>query len=205
MGSFSAQLLALVGVVIGAAATFGAQFVTDRTAWHREQSVRWDKKRADAYAEYAFAVKKVISLAVRIAAHRGIHSVGEPLSPDEGVALLAEAEHERGVRWETILLLGSDEVVEAGRRWHQSVYPLEEIARGYTLTPDWNAVVAVVSRERGHFYEAARNDLGLRRGSSPGIYDWRFLENAVSRDARMAPVHESSSIQVSYPVHESTE
>jgi len=178
MASLAEQLPALIGVLLGAGATFGATFAADRARWHREQSVRWDVKRADAYAEYAFAVKSVISLAVRIAAHRGAHSTGEPLPPDEGVGLLAEAEHERAVKWETVLLLGSDDVVKAGRRWQQSVFPLEEIARGRRAAAEWDAAVAVVSRERGLFYEAARNDLGLQKGSTPGIYDWQFLETA---------------------------
>ena len=188
MAGFAEQLPALIGVLLGAGATFGATFATDRARWHRDQSVRWDVKRADAYAEYAFALKRVISLAVRIAAHRGAHSLGEPLPPDEGIGLLAVAEHERGVKWETVLLLGSDNVVKAGRRWQQSVFPLGEIARGRRVTAEWDAAVAVASRERGRFYEAARNDLGLQKGSDPGIYDWQFLEIAsASGDTHVPP------------------
>lgn len=187
MASFTEQLPALIGVLLGAGATFGATFATDRARWHRDQSVRWDVKRADAYAEYAFAVKSVISLAVRIAAHRGAHSLGEPLSPDEGIGLLAEAEHERGVKWETVLLLGSDNAVKAGRRWQQSVFPLEEIARGRRVAAEWDAAVAVASHERGRFCEAARNDLGLKKGSIPGIYDWQFLETASASSGTHVP------------------
>lgn len=187
MASFTEQLPALIGVLLGAGATFGATFATDRARWHRDQSVRWDVKRADAYAEYAFAVKRVISLAVRLAAHRGAHSLGEPLSPDDGTELLADAEHERAVKWETVLLLGSDNVVIAGRRWQQSVFPLEEIAWGRRVAADWDATVAVVSHERGRFYEAARNDLGLQKGSNPGIYDWQFLEAASASGGTRVP------------------
>jgi hypothetical protein len=82
------------------------------------------------------------------------------------------------VKWETVLLLGSDEVVKAGRRWQQSVFPLEEIARERRAAAEWDAAAAVVSRQRGTFYEAARNDLGLQKGGTPGIYDWQFLETA---------------------------
>jgi hypothetical protein len=78
MASLAEQLPALIGVLLGAGATFGATFATDRARWHREQSVRWDVKRAD---EYAFAVKRVISLAVRIAAHRGAHSTENRCRP----------------------------------------------------------------------------------------------------------------------------
>jgi hypothetical protein len=192
MASFTEQLPALIGVLLGAGATFGATFATDRARWHRDQSVRWDVKRADAYAEYAFAVKRVISLAVRVAAYRGAHSLGEPLSPDEGTELLAGAEHERAVKWETVLLLGSDNVVLAGRRWQQSVFPLEEIAWGRRVAAEWDAAVAVVSHERGRFYEAARNDLGLKKGSTPGIYDWQFLETASASGGTRIPPEPAS-------------
>jgi len=188
MASLAAQLPALIGVLIGAAAAYAATFATDRTRWRREQSVRWDVKRADAYAEYGFAVKKVITLAVAIAGHSGAFSVTEPLTPAEGVGLLADAEHERAMKWETVLLLGSDEVVEAARRWHRSVFRLQEIARGYATADGWDEAVKVVSRERGRFYEAARRDLGLRQGNAAGIYDWHYSQSArASREARISP------------------
>lgn len=49
--------------------------------------MRWDDKRLAVYAEYANALKKVVSIAVRLAAHRGIHPDVDVLSPDEGTRL----------------------------------------------------------------------------------------------------------------------
>ena len=35
--------------------------------------MRWDDKRFSTYAEYAHSLKQVISISLRLAAHRGIH------------------------------------------------------------------------------------------------------------------------------------
>lgn len=73
--SFREQLPALIGAVIGAAATYAVTSAAERSRWRREQSVRWDDRRALAYSEYGFAIKKVIAIAVRISAYRDAHSV----------------------------------------------------------------------------------------------------------------------------------
>lgn len=53
-------------------------------------------------------VKKVISLALRLAAHRGVHPDIDKLSPEEAMPALAVAEEERTMKWEAVLLLGTD-------------------------------------------------------------------------------------------------
>ena len=61
---------ALVGVLVGAIATYAATAATERARWHRMQSVRWDEKRINVYTEYAHVLKQVITTALRIAAAR---------------------------------------------------------------------------------------------------------------------------------------
>lgn len=73
MQSLVQQLPALIGVLLGALATYAATSATERARWRRTQSIRWDDKRLAAYADYASAVKKLSSLSVRLAAYRGIH------------------------------------------------------------------------------------------------------------------------------------
>jgi len=53
------QFPALIGVVIGALASYLAGAATERTRWRRERSSRWDDRRAQAYADYGYAVKNV--------------------------------------------------------------------------------------------------------------------------------------------------
>ncbi|MFC0430794.1 hypothetical protein [Kutzneria buriramensis] len=84
MQAFVQQLPALLGVLVGALASYTATSAAERARWRRAQSVRWDDKRLTAYAEYAHAVKKVISISVRLAAHRGVHRDIDALPPEEG-------------------------------------------------------------------------------------------------------------------------
>jgi len=70
MSGITQQLPALLGAVIGAAATYLAGAATERTRWRRERSSRWDDKRAQAYSEYGYAVKNVYVQCQRIAGSR---------------------------------------------------------------------------------------------------------------------------------------
>lgn len=183
------QLPALLGVVVGALATYAVQAASERARWRREQSVRWDQSRVQVYAEYSHAIKKLISVAQRIAAHRGAHRLGESLSPEEGRDLLAAAEEERGIRWEAVLLLGSVAAVRAGREWQRSVFRLQQIARGLEPAESWTAAVEVASRARGAFYEVARRDLGLPSDSASHLFDWQFNALEQTQHARNAQDH----------------
>jgi len=66
------QLPALVGVVVGAGASYLIGAATDRARWQRGQSTRWDERRAQAYADYGYAVKALYMQGVRIANSRGL-------------------------------------------------------------------------------------------------------------------------------------
>jgi hypothetical protein len=59
MSGTGQQLPALIGVVIGALASFLAGAASERTRWRPERSSRWDERRAQAYADYGYAVKNV--------------------------------------------------------------------------------------------------------------------------------------------------
>ncbi|MBC6447979.1 hypothetical protein [Actinokineospora xionganensis] len=174
MQLFMQQLPTLIGVLVGALATFTATSVAERSRWRRTQSVRWDDKRLAAYAEYAHAVKKVISISVRLAAHHGIHQDLDVLAPEEGLAALALAEEERTMKWETILLLGTDHTVVAARAWHDSVFKLQRIASGVDVESSWADAVGAVSRARRGFYEAAKADIGIKVGDAPESYEWQL-------------------------------
>lgn len=173
MQTFLQQLPALIGVVIGALASFAATSAAERARWRRAQSVRWDERRLTAYAEYAFAVKKVISLSVRIAAHRGVHPDIDALSPEEGLPALAAAEEERTVKWETVLLLGTGDTVVAARAWHESAFRLQRVASGAEIGMAWAEAVDAVSKARRRFYEAAKADIGIAIGDLPESYEWQ--------------------------------
>jgi hypothetical protein len=175
---FLQGLPALVGVVVGALGTYLATSAAERSRWRRDQSVRWDEKRVNAYGEYAHALKRVISAALPVAAFRDANREGDRLpSTDEATALAAAAE-QRTMKWEAVLLLGSSEVVIAARKWHQSVFRLERLAYGKDSEMSLAEVIGAISQARRNFYEVAKRDIGIDVGVSPEAYEWQLSKIA---------------------------
>ena len=174
MEAFVQQIPALAGVLVGALATYAATSAAERSRWRRQQSVRWDDKRFSTYAEYAHSLKQVISISLRLAAHRGIHPDSDVLSPEEGLPALAAAEAERTMKWEAVLLLGSKEAVIAARSWHHAVFRLEQIASGRPCDMTWAQAIDAASVARGKFYQVARLDIGVSIGDSAEAYEWQI-------------------------------
>lgn len=176
MQAFLQQLPALLGVIVGVFATWATTSTMERARWRRSQAVRWDGLSLTAYAEYAHAVKKVSSIALRVAAHHGIHPYIGALPPEEGLPALASAEEERTIKWESVLLLGTDTTVVAARAWHESVERLQRIASGADAGMTWPEAIAAVSTARRRFYEAAKADIGITIGASPETYEWQMTK-----------------------------
>jgi hypothetical protein len=66
MDTFLGQLPALVGVLVGALASYLVTVATERRRWRRSMDTRWDERRVVAYAEYATAVKAMFDLVLRL-------------------------------------------------------------------------------------------------------------------------------------------
>ncbi|MER5395410.1 hypothetical protein [Streptomyces sp. NPDC002599] len=124
--------------------------------------------------EYAHAIKKVISICVKLASQQGIASEVYFMAPDYTRADLAAAEEERTVCWEAVLLFGSDEAIIAGRKWHESVFRLEIIACGAEADRTWNHAIRATSRARGEFYQVVKREIGMTGPGNPGTYDWQI-------------------------------
>ncbi len=187
MDSFPQQLPALIGVLLGAASTFVATTVTERARWRRDQSVRWDAERLTAYSEYAHAVKKKITIAVQIAARRGVHPNVDWVPSDDGAEALAAAEEERTTKWERVLLLGSDEAVMAAREWHNSVFVLERVACGTKTDTTWAEAAEMTSRGRLAFYLVVKRDLGTALSIDSRAYEWQLARMVSSSSAPPGP------------------
>jgi hypothetical protein len=168
MNPIAAQALTIAGVLLGAVATFIATNVTERSRWRRAQSARWDDKRLAAYAEYGNAVKRAVRLCRRIAETRNLLNTGQDIELDSAFAALAEAETERAVKWETVLLLGEPATISAARAWHEQVWKLERILR--EDDPDETRFVETYKetmRLRNEFHARARADLAVVSGELP--------------------------------------
>lgn len=160
------QLPTLIGVVIGTLGTILATQLGDRARWRRTQSVRWDERRVDAYAEYARALKEVHLLATRLTAASRPSSHTHPIDPDAGLTLLAAADAERTKAWERVLLFGDAATVTAAREWRNAVLQLELFARGRSPADfEWIPAVQRADEGRDRFYEAARASLAVGGGT----------------------------------------
>ncbi|QGN50824.1 hypothetical protein GKC29_17400 [Micromonospora sp. WMMC415] len=160
------QLPALIGVVVGTVGTMIATTVAERARWRRSQTVRWDERRLDAYADFTRAVKEIHLLALgMLSAHRpGART--PVLDRDEGLARLAEADVRHTLTWEAVLLLGDEATVRAASAWRHAVRDLEQAARALPDPPDdLAALVRQADETRDGFYRAARGSLGVRGGA----------------------------------------
>ncbi|ONI83016.1 hypothetical protein ALI144C_18405 [Actinosynnema sp. ALI-1.44] len=166
MNPVVAQILTIAGVLLGAGATFVVTTLTERTRWRRAQTARWDDKRLQAYTEYANAVKQMVRSCRRIAETKNLLPTGTPIDVDAGFDAIAEAETERALKWETVLLLGDPATVVAARAWHEQVWQLEHILRdeGQDEATFVDAYKKAM-RLRNEFYACARAYLHVTGGA----------------------------------------
>ncbi|PZG07305.1 hypothetical protein C1I95_31205 [Micromonospora craterilacus] len=157
MGSLVAQLPALLGVLVGTVGTILATSLADRSRWRRRQTVRWDERRLDAYAEFARALKEVHTIASRL--------IGGYLDRDEELAALAEADFRHTIAWENVLLLGDGPTVTAARAWRDAVWEVERLARSQQNPDHLPDLLHRANEARDQFYHAARGGLGVGGGS----------------------------------------
>ncbi|MEU6486310.1 hypothetical protein [Streptomyces sp. NPDC046887] len=166
------QLPALIGVVVGALGSYVAASLTERSRWQRARAERWDEQRFHTYMTYANTLKAQIRIAQRIGAARGFENVVDPLEPDDGLILLAEAESKRASEWEAVLLVGDAKTIAAARAWHEAVWNLELYARGVREdVAGWARAEGRISQARDEFYACARRDLGIT-GPPPPSGGW---------------------------------
>ena len=167
--SVASQALPLVGVAIGAAVSLMVSAVNERTKWRRQQSVRWDERRLNAYAEYAHAVKELSNRYKRLAIARGVTTGSVPLEPTYAILEeLAAAEAHRSALAETIWLLGDVDANTAAVKLNHALWHLEWLARGIPTTgvATWAEAFLEFREARKEFLKAARLDLGVQ-GTQP--------------------------------------
>lgn len=197
MSSWAVQLLTLVAVALGAFASYTSTRMIDRSRWQREEALRWDVKRPEAYSDFASALVTFGNIAWRISAAHGLAAGVHLLDPEVGLLDLAAAESEANVQWQKILLLGSPDVIAAAHKWREEAWHLEWFAR--RLRSDSKELTKATRdrREaRKRFYSVARVDLGVITGNLPAEVDpvasawWRQvgtkLPNVLPRRSRLS-------------------
>ncbi|NKY52458.1 hypothetical protein [Nocardia vermiculata] len=168
MTAIAQQMVAILGVVIGAGATYAATMITERTKWRRSQAARWDDKRLAAYNDYAQVLRRYSDVAFRLSAARGYQTISQPLDPDVGASRLAGLPFRAGGLREAVMLLGSPTAVTAGRAWFDKLVQLGHIAQGREAShTEFAGLVVSIGIHRGAFYASARDDLGVTSGELP--------------------------------------
>ncbi|MDT5028714.1 MAG: hypothetical protein QOE61_5140, partial [Micromonosporaceae bacterium] len=173
MNQFFEQVPTLLGVVVGALASYFVAAATERRRWRRAFEVRWDERRVIAYADYGSAVKAMFDCILRLRDENQRPMIDRNKLTDE----LRAAGRERAAKWETVLLLGTRAAIEAGRSWHQTIWTLQDFVFDLRSGDDeWEDSLRASATARSDFYLAARKDLGLR---DPSLPEEPAIENLV--------------------------
>jgi hypothetical protein len=181
MASWSIQLLTILGVAVGAFASFITTRALDRSRWRREEALRWDTKRLESYAEFGSAMMRYITIGYRITAKLGLTSHVQALDVATGLPQLAEAEGQVSEKLEQVIMLGSPDVIMTGQAWRNEAWHLDRFARGLLKDPTEYAQANQDRRAaQKRFYSAVRADLGVVSGAIPlfgpdDADEWRRL------------------------------
>jgi hypothetical protein len=181
MTAWTVQLLTLLGVAIGALASFVSTRSLDQRRWQREQAFHWDTKRLESYSEFATTIMRFSNIANRLAAARGLPTNVQPLSIETGLSDLANAERDLSLQWEWILMLGSPDVILAAGTWRNEARHLEWFARGLRDDPaEFTKAMQDRREARLHFYSTVRAHLGADSSEIPAdieIADVRWTQS----------------------------
>jgi hypothetical protein len=152
------QIITLVGVLVGAAASYFATTSIERARYRRSIETRWDERKLNTYVDYASAVK-----ATNIAATKVFMVRDEPKALAESIAQMEKAEANRSTLFEALILLAAPAAVEAANVVNQKLWQILKVARDPAFTDD-------VDRERlgielmsvlTDLHEQGRRDLGI--------------------------------------------
>jgi len=168
MEQWTAQLFTLLGVTVGALASFVTTRLVDRSRWQREEAFRWDTKRLESYGEFASALRRFITIGCEITAGLGLPTSAQSLNTATGLPALANAEEEVSVKWQQVLMLGAPAVIVAAQEWRDEASRLGEFARGFRKD---GAEYAQATHDRRaaqiRYYSAVRRDLRITSGEIP--------------------------------------
>ncbi len=160
MSNLTQPLPALLGVVVGALASYVVHATSERARWRRTRNERWDVARMEAYVRYGNAIKATTMIATRLAGERGYVPTVERVPLDEGLAELAKAQLDRALLWEEVQLLGHPDTIRAARA---STFPAT-CRRVHGLATRWwrhrRAPRSTPRPERGQAGQRAMGTLG---------------------------------------------
>jgi hypothetical protein len=178
------QLPALLGVMIGAVLSYAFTSLSERGRWKRGMSIRWDERRLNAYVEFANALKASANIVVLILAGNGVLTANRTLPELEGLAMLSDAEGERSLKFDSVLMIGDTATIASATEVSRQVWRLHSFAPGeQPINEEISAEAYEKYRlARVEFYHAARKSMGVPAASIQQRSAW--LEFASERQIR---------------------
>ena len=152
------QIITLIGVLIGAAASYFATTSIERARYRRALETRWDERKLNAYVDYASAVK-----ATNITATKAFMMRDQPKELAASIAEMEKAEANRSTLFEVLILLAEPVAVEAANVVNQKLWQILKVARDPALTNDVDRERLVIELMSAltDLHEQARLDLGI--------------------------------------------
>ena len=152
------QILTIIGVVVGALASYAAGSQAERTKYKRMMASRWDEQKRQVYRGYASAVKLT-----HWHAKKAVTSFSDPARHEALRDEMEKAEEQRSLLYEDLLLLGSPETVAAANDVNVKLWLILNSIRNQTSDPvPWEPLGAELISALTRFHDCARADLGIR-------------------------------------------
>jgi hypothetical protein len=126
-------------------------------------AVRWDERRLNAYIDYVNSIKASVNIVVLVLAEKGVVKANRGLPETEGLAMLSDAEGERSLKFDNVLILGDSATIVAARELTKHMWRMHSFARGElpVNTEIWHEAFSSYRLARTEFYNAARKSMGV--------------------------------------------
>ncbi len=158
-----AQILTLAGVVIGASVSFVFTSRAEKARNQREMLIRWDVRRYEAFADYIGAVTQMARVAGQLTQGRGWDEIACPIDQEVGIAAMDRFENTRTAAYERLVMLASQDCIDAADILNKAVWRLEWIAREAVngSIEEWQLSLDAYTSALDSFQQSARTCLVL--------------------------------------------
>ncbi|MFD8325040.1 hypothetical protein [Streptomyces lydicus] len=158
------QVIPLIGVLLGAATSFFATSLAERTKFRQTMATRWDERKLDTYIEYVSCVKEAIRAARQTVEARELGADGS-----ESLSVMEAAEARRSILFEGLVLLGDDAASQAAMVVNERLWAVlrrvRDPAGGSTTGRDLGSSVVEALNV---LHKAARSDLAIGKSYGGG-------------------------------------
>jgi hypothetical protein len=180
----AAQIFTLIGVVIGALASYLASSFNERARYRRELRRGWADKRLEVYGDFIASIKEFTAVTRMMAVEAGLPDRMPPIAREEGQALLQQAELRRGGHMERLSLIADTDTLLAARALNRASWQLEGLVVGTIPNSDgssWDDGIRFYNEAINNFHQCARREMQV-----PGAYPDRTREPSPRADAFLA-------------------